>query len=402
MAAPSDVPSDVPLNAPSGVPLDVPTGVPLDLRERLQAARERGETPAIVARHRIDGPGSTLDMREFQQGLWRAPVWPHDPHSDPTAAWSAELPRTICLTIDTGTRVEARPYETGMIAVQSSEYGTEVVGRAGQVAAIRENWLIKAIDAFGLSGVAFHLESLRTGLLSAGLGGSATAMTGVCLLANRLAGDPMDGPQIVGLASRLEQDLGTSLTGTQEQSNVVWGGVVDYLWLPWGMPGEPRQGLGTSVRYELATPDRYESLAERIALFHTGKTRFSSTVNETWCGMLRDEESFPRLTELPAHAYEYREGLRLGDWARVLEGIRGFRQVRVDLVPPYMAGAEVLAESAADLGAEAFPLGAGGGGSVLVFAPDPAVLETLRANVAGTYEEIPFRLMPKGHEFRNC
>ena len=23
-------------------------------------------------------------------------------------------------------------------------------------------------------------------------------------------------------------------TGTQEQSNVVWGGVRDYVWLPWG------------------------------------------------------------------------------------------------------------------------------------------------------------------------
>jgi D-glycero-alpha-D-manno-heptose-7-phosphate kinase len=176
----------------------------LELRDRLQAAQDRGEPPTIIARHRIDGPGSTLDMREFQQGLWRPPVWPDDPNSDPSAAWSAELPRTICLTIDTGTRVDAHPYQAGMIAVQSSEYGTEVVARSGQVAATQENWLVKTIDAFGLSGLAFHLHSLRPGLLSAGLRGSATAMTAVCLLANRLAGDPMDGHQIVGLASRLE------------------------------------------------------------------------------------------------------------------------------------------------------------------------------------------------------
>ena len=374
----------------------------MDLRAGLQAAQEKGELPTIIARHRIDGPGSTLDMREFQQGLWRPPIWPDDPHSDPTAAWSAALPRTICLTIDTGSRVEAHPYETGMIAVRSSEYGTEVAARAGQVAATQQNWLVKAADAFGVSGVAFHLHSLRPGLLSAGLGGSATAMTAVCLLANRLAGDPMDGPQIVALASRLEQDLGTSLTGTQEQSNVVWGGVVDYVWLPWGIPGQPRQGLGTSVRYELVPPDEYQALEERMAVFHTGKTRFSSTVNQTWCGMLRDEESFPRLTELPGYAYEYREGLRLGDWERVLESIRGFRQVRVDLVPPYMAGAEALGEHAAALGAEAFPMGAGGGGSVLVFAPDREVLDTLRPKLTGMCDEIPFRLMPKGHEFVNC
>ncbi len=374
----------------------------MDLRDRLEAAQERGELPAIIARHRIDGPGSTLDMREFQQGLWRPPTWPDDLDSDPTAAWSADLPRTICLTIDTGTRIEAHPFEAGLIAVRSSEYDTQVVGRAGQVAATQENWLVKAIDAFGLSGVAFHLHSLRAGLLSAGLGGSATAMTAVCLLANRLAGDPMDGPQIVGLASRLEQDLGTSLTGTQEQSNVVWGGVMDYVWLPWGIPGQPRQGLGTSVRYELAAPDRYEQLSERMALFHTGKTRFSSTVNETWCGMLRNEESFPKLTELPRYAYEYREGLRLGDWPRVIESIRGYRQIRIDLVPPYMAGAEELAEHVATQGAEAFPLGAGGGGSVLVFSPDPGALDILRPQLTGSYDEIPFKLMPEGHEFVHC
>ncbi len=236
----------------------------MELRDRLRAAKERGEPPTIIARHRIDGPGSTLDMREFQQGLWKPPVWPDDPRSDPSAAWSAELPRTICLTIDTGTRVDAHPHEAGMIAVRSSEYGTEVVGRAGRVAANQANWLVKAIDTFGLNGLAFELHSLRPGLLSAGLGGSATAMTAVCLLANRLAGDPMDGLQIVALASRLEQDLGTSLTGTQEQSNVVWGGVVDYVWLPWGIPGEPRQGLGTSLRYDLAEPDRYHEFSQRM------------------------------------------------------------------------------------------------------------------------------------------
>ena len=86
----------------------------------------------------------------------------------------------------------------------------------------------------------------------------------------------------------------------------------------------------------------------------------------------------------------------------MLESIRGFRQVRVDLVPPYMAGAEALGEQAAALGAEAFPMGAGGGGSVLVFAPDREVLDTLRPKLTGMCDEIPFRLKPKGHEFVNC
>lgn len=56
------------------------------------------------------------------------------------------------------------------------------------------------------------------------------------LLANELAGRPFGPTQLVALASRMEQDLGVSITGTQEQSNVVFGGVTDYVWFPWGLP----------------------------------------------------------------------------------------------------------------------------------------------------------------------
>ena len=376
--------------------------MPNDLSERLREAEARGRSPQITAHHRIDGPGATLDMREFQQGLWSAPAWPDDPYADDKAAWSANLPRTVCLTIDTGTRVVARPFESGRLSVRSEEYGTEVTGHAGRISSQKAHWLIKAMDAFGLSGVAFDLESLRPGLLSAGLGGSATAMTAVCLLANRLAGDPMDGYQIVALAARLENDLGNSLTGTQEQSNVVWGGVRDYVWLPWGMPGGSRQGLGTSVQFEIASPADYEHITEHVMIVHTGKTRFSSTVNREWVQTLASDEAFPALLGLPGWAYEYREGIRTGDWPRVVESLRGFKAIRETLVPSYMAGAGELGALAAGAGAESFPLGAGGGGSCMVASADPGALERGRQALPGELREIDFRLLPRGHDFEHC
>ena len=373
----------------------------MDVSQRLRRAEAAGESPAAVARHRIDGPGATLDLREFQQGLWVAPpTWPGDPLADPAASWTARLPRTICLTIDSGTRVVARPYEPGRICIRSMDYGTETTGLSCMIAATADNWLLKAVDAFGLSGVALELSSLRPGLLSSGLGGSATAMTAVCLLANRLAGDPMDSHQLVALASRLENDLGNSLTGTQEQWNVVRGGVVDYVWLPWGMPGAPRQGLGTCLQYELVRPDAYAALQARMVLFHTGKARYSASVNERWVELLRDDEAFERLSELPALTYEYREGLRRGEWGRVLGSLRDFRRIRAELVPEYMAGAEELTELAASREAEAFPLGAGGGGACLVFAPDPEVARRMREDAP--MEEIPFALLERGHALVNC
>jgi len=328
------------------------------------------------------------------------PELPKDPRADPSAAWSRLVPRTTCLTISTGTRVEAHPYTPGRIAARSVDFGTEVDGEAGAILPVQDNWLLKAAEAVGVSGVLFVLENLEEGLRSAGLGGSATAITAVCLLANRLAGEPLDGPQIVALAARLENDLGMSLTGTQEQSNVVYGGAIDYVWFPWGVPGEPRQGLGTSLRFELVPPEGYPEIEARFAIVHTGKTRFSATVNEAWVECLRSPEAFPGMRELPAAAYEYREGVRTSEWPRVSEGLRAFRQIRIDRVPSYMAGAEELAEQASEAGLEAFPLGAGGGGSSLLFAEDPRQLTRFRETLRNV-REIGFRLQPEGHRFVN-
>ena len=120
----------------------------------------------------------------------------------------------------------------------------------------KENWLLKIIDVFCLSGVKFVLENLRPDIKSSGLGGSATAATGVCILANELAGKPFSEVQLISMASRIEQDLGISIVGTQEQSNVLFGGVTDYVWFPWGIPHQPQSGYGESWRSELITAKR--------------------------------------------------------------------------------------------------------------------------------------------------
>ncbi len=95
----------------------------------------------------------------------------------------------------------------------------------------------------------------------------------MCLLANELLGRPFDAIQLVALASRMEQDLAVSITGTQEQSNLVFGGVTDYVWFPWGLPGRAESGCGCSLRYELIPENDYPELEQRMAIFHTGHTR---------------------------------------------------------------------------------------------------------------------------------
>ena len=55
----------------------------VQLHEMLEDAAKRNALPAVIAYNRIDGPGSSLDLREFQQALWRLPRMPEDIQADP-------------------------------------------------------------------------------------------------------------------------------------------------------------------------------------------------------------------------------------------------------------------------------------------------------------------------------
>jgi D-glycero-alpha-D-manno-heptose-7-phosphate kinase len=375
--------------------------MPIELSDRLREAAARDELPAIRAYHRIDGPGSSLDLREFQQALWRTPSDSMDPADDPTVGWSRALARTIAITIDTGTLVTAEPWEPGEICIHSVEYGTEVIGRVGMIPPVRESWLLKTVEAFDLAGVRFVLRNLVEGTHSSGLGGSATATTGVALLANALAGEPLGPTQIVGMASRLETELGVSLTGTQEQSNVVFGGVVDYVWCPWGVPGREGSGYGASIRSVLLETSDHGELDARMAIFHTGRERSSSNTNAAWVEALGDTARYRRIHQKLDAAYGYREGIRLHDWDAVAEAMESYRDARTALCEDYMIGARGMHEVATSHGGAVFPLGAGGGGSVLVFHPDPAGLEAIRERLTGTNREVSFALRSTGHDFLN-
>jgi len=47
--------------------------------------------------------------------------------------WTADLPRTVGITIDTGTKIKAYPYDPELICVKSTEYNKEVSGRPGEI-----------------------------------------------------------------------------------------------------------------------------------------------------------------------------------------------------------------------------------------------------------------------------
>jgi len=372
-----------------------------DLFSFLTDAQHRDKIPQITAFNRIDGPGSSLDLREFQQSFWKLPPDKGWKDLDPEAAWSRDLPRTVGITINIGSIVKAYPLEGGKIGVESTEYGTRHVLDPDNIPYNSRYWLLRVLETMNIRGVLFTIHNTDPGVKSSGLGGSATATTAVCLLANRLAGSPFSTDQLIPLSSLLEQDMGVSITGTQEQANVVYGGVTDYVWFPWGIPGT-QTGFGTSVRHELLPPERYHEIEDRLLLFHSATERASTDVNQVFRERLTDTTGYLLHRQKLALAYEFREGIRTNDWLRVSYAIREYRNIRIELCKDYLTEKcwDIQGQSER-LGSESFPLGAGGGGVILIFAPDPDIANKLKNKLKKVYRHIDFHLLPKGHEFEN-
>ncbi|HEX3013285.1 MAG TPA: GHMP kinase, partial [Methanobacterium sp.] len=187
----------------------------------------------------------------------------------------------------------------------------------------------------------------------------------------------------------------------QEQSNVLFGGVTDYVWFPWGIPGRPDTGYGSSLRFELISPQDYHHLENRMAIFHSGHPRHSTAVNLAWRNALSTKDGYKQHFKKMEIAYRFREGLRLQKWDHVLDSIVEYRKIRTNICKEYMECSGDLLERAESCNCTAFPLGAGGGGGVLLFSPDPESLENLRGDLQGIYREIPFKIRSKGHQINN-
>lgn len=373
----------------------------LNLHEKLVRAKEQHKLPQITVFNRIDGPGSSLDLRLFQETFWKFTPLPKDLNEDPSRIWSASLPRTIGMSINIGTEIIATPIDQGKLGVESLDFGFSFTFDKNAIPPKKEYWLLKLMQAFDLDGVKFTIRNKFPELKSAGLGGSAALTTGVCLLANKLKGNIFSMPQLIGMASLIEEDLGVSITGTQEQSCAVYGGIRDYIWFPWGLPLPGQQNLyGTSLQQELLNPSEYSELREHMDVYFTAE-RHSSDVNSKWVAELKTTNGYLLHKQKCNLAYEFREAIRTKNWKALGQPIEEYRKIRTQLCSYYMSDAHNELKSVIQQhNAVCFPMG-GGGGSVLVYAENPQDLKELRPILCQKFRYLDFEFIPYGHAFQN-
>lgn len=371
----------------------------MNLHEKLVEAKKEGKLPKVTVFLRLDGPGSSLDLPLWQQSFWKLTKIPENLLEDPTMSWSKGLPRTIGISINVGIDIIAEPISKGKLSVESVDYGFCYTYDKGTIPPMRETWLLRIMETFDMEGVKFTIKNKEPALKSAGLGGSAAVTTGVCLLANLLTGNKFSKPQMLGMAATIEQDLGVSITGTQEQSCVMYGGVRDYLWFPFGIPGKDNF-FGTSIRQELVKPEDYPELEKRFDLYFCVQ-RHSTDVNAKWTEELKRPAGFKLHARKLNLAYQYREALRKKDWNFLKEPMEEYRKIRTQLCADYMSDAALEIDRVAkDNSAVCFPLG-GGGGSVMVFAPNPEDLLRIREILSKKFKHIKYQISDKGYLTEN-
>ncbi len=367
----------------------------MDAHDILQELELSGKRRKLTVFLRIDGPGSSLDLRLWQQTFSSISGKSPTQEGEECAFWSRNLPRTVGICIDVGIEIFAQPIERGKLCVESVDYGFCYTFDKDLIPPIKENWLLRIMKVFDLDGVKFTIQNKHPALKSAGLGGSAAVTTGVCLLANELSGRPFSKTQLIGMASMMEQDFGISLTGTQEQSCVMYGGIRDYIWHPFGIPGE-ENFYGSSTRMELLSPSDYAELEKRMDVYFCIQ-RHSSDVNVKWREELQRKAGFLLHSKKPILAYKYREAIRTKNWTALSEPIEEYRKIRTQLCNDYMSSAAwKIYEECQNYNAVCFPLG-GGGGSVMVYAANPEDLIALRSRLTPHFKLIPYNVSSKGH-----
>ncbi|MRG94296.1 hypothetical protein [Polyangium spumosum] len=201
----------------------------------------------------------------------------------------------------------------------------------------------------------------------AGLGGSASAAVAALSALRWSVGEVTAEEELARDATVMEREGLSIVCGAQDAIFAACGGMLD---LAFGEAG--------CTRIDRITPD--EALAAELEagllLVDTHVRRVSGEVLE----QVDAAAALANVAELVASAAEVVEALREGSLGRALEGMRRSAVAKVRRAPSASALATELGERLAGLGVEVIrACGAGGGGHVLVWAPEARHAEILRA-----------------------
>jgi D-glycero-alpha-D-manno-heptose-7-phosphate kinase len=286
--------------------------------------------------------------------------------------------RVVGTAIDLRVRAVVEPFDRGWVLLELPIGGLALRRRAGEAKsrdpAARLLEEVLARTGFD-DGVRLRIE---TDLVpGTGLGGSAAAAVAALAALAASIGETPSPEALIEEAVHVERDGLGLACGWQDQSFAACGGVLDLR--------VHERGLASRESIAVA-PELLDLLASGMLLVDTGQRRVSGEV------IARARYSAGETAELVQAAGDVAEGLREGSLAKVVAAMRRSAAAKAARDPVGNAGARALAERLEPLGAEVVRhCGAGGGGHVLVWAPEArhdAILRALDAPDGSSAPEV--------------
>lgn len=331
----------------------------------------------VVARAptRIDLAGGTLD------------IWP--------LYLFHQQPRTINVAIN------RYAYCTIQDQTSSKDVGIELVSHdlnaSARFASIKDLWgpavdsnlrlVARVVSVFAPEAMGITVTTEAKVPVGSGLGGSGALVIALCAALSRWTGKATRRQDWIELARYAEMALSGAPGGAQDLYSATYGGVNILHWDPYC---ERREAIDIDTM----------ALQERLVLGYTGQSRNSTTTN--WqliqAHLQGDRSVRTAFDQLATIAARMCLALRQARWGQVAELIRADWEVRsaaaLGISTPQI---ENIFSEASQAGATGWTAcGAGGGGSVVIFAePDRRSAVEAAIQQAGA-TIIPFRIDRRG------
>jgi len=312
---------------------------------------------------RIDLAGGTID------------IWPLCLSLDRPAV-------TVNLAIDLRAEASVEETEDGLLYVRSDDRGEELRLPVGEITHGRLGLATRLAAHYG-AGRGLSVTLLSKAPPHSGLGGSSALAVALAAALGKLRGRPLD--------LRVVQDLETTLlktpTGYQDYYPALKGGLNALTAVPGGVEIERiEHGPGFLAPHLLLVDTRMEHAS--------GLTNWEA-VKRFFDGDRKTRDAFHRIAE---SATRLRDAARASDLRGVAAALRDEWDARRRLSPAVTnARLDALAAAARCAGALAAKVcGAGGGGCMLILAPDAGDRSLLRGIGEAGGNPLAFRPDPEG------
>jgi phosphoglucomutase len=331
-----------------GKPLDPdlikPTRRAEEARELLRKAKEEGIELSITGHLRgVGGPGSSLDLPEFQKLLTRPGVTRlEDLPSTPTIASEfkvkirfelADDPDVIEYIAPDYGITEDNPYQI------KGEISLTPEGRTPHLQKDAPAFIFRNI--FGLRGVRIICEEISPMALAGGMESSNVFNVALIAAASMLSGANLSYAEIFSLAVKLENDEFGGFTGGQGHLSCMSGGAWRHLWLS-GIVREGRRYPYGAFSIPLLSPDQLSLVEKKMMLVQAGKEykngkpveeRTTVRSNKMWADLLRDKDEvgFSLHQEKLGLTAQYTQALKEGNFEKAVAAINRYVDIRDQL-----------------------------------------------------------------------